>query len=167
MHGHMRFRMLGALVAGTLIAGIGVGVSSGLVTTSSHPHPNPTIAVSPHAGLVDLQKVLLVGSHFSRNALVGTVECSSSAVDESGCDLSTLVYGNADSKGALTLRRYVRRIITVGAGPIDCALGAQVVRDRRGGHRGSHAGRVDADLLQSAGSAGTDHAHRGPFHQAG
>jgi hypothetical protein len=122
MHGNMRLRILGALLAGIVIAGIGVGVSSGLVSTSSHPHPNPTVAVVPNTRLVDLQTVLVVGSHFSANAFVASVECASNAVDESNCDLSTLVYGNANNRGTVMQNRFVRRIIHVGASSIDCAV---------------------------------------------
>jgi hypothetical protein len=122
MHGNMRLRILGALLAGIVIAGIGVGVSSGLVSTSSHPHPNPTVAVVPNTRLVDLQTVLVVGSHFSANAFVASVECASNAVDESNCDLSTLVYGNANNRGVVMQNRYVRRIINVSGFSIDCAV---------------------------------------------
>ena len=122
MYGNMRLRILGALVAGVVIAGIGVGVSSGLVTASSHPHPNPTVAVVPNTKLVDLQTVQVIGSHFSPNAFVASVECSSNAVDESSCDLSTVVYGNATNRGVVMQNRFVRRIIDVGGNSIDCAV---------------------------------------------
>jgi hypothetical protein len=122
MHRRVGFRILGALCAGSLLAGVGVGVSSGLVTTSSQPQPSPTAAVTPNSNLVDLQTVTVVGSHFSPSALLGTTECISNAVDANSCDLSTLDYAVSGPTGAFVSHRPVRRILDINGKPVDCAV---------------------------------------------
>jgi Neocarzinostatin family len=99
-------------------------VSGGLVATSSIPQPQPVVAVSPSTKLVDLQSVLVVGSHFSANASLGSVECKPGAVDVNSCDLSTLIYTSASPSGAFKLHRAVRRIINVNGLRVDCASSA-------------------------------------------
>ncbi len=124
MFGKAQFRVVGALVAGAVLAGVGIGVSGGLVATSSIPQPQPVVAVSPSTKLVDLQSVLVVGSHFSGNASLGSVECKPGALDVNSCDLSTLVYVTASPSGAFKLHRAVRRIINVNGLRVDCASAA-------------------------------------------
>jgi len=121
MRGRFGGRVVVALVAGALLAGAGVGVSSGLVTLASQPQPQPTVAVTPSTQLVDLQSVLVVGSDFSPNATIASVECAPGAVTVDNCDLSTAVYANADANGAFTSNRVVRRLIEVGGSTVDCA----------------------------------------------
>jgi hypothetical protein len=127
MNGRVGFRVAGAIVAGLLIAGVGVGVSGGLVTTSSQPQPNPTLTVTPHANLVDLQSVQVVGSHFSPNAFVASVQCTAKALDVSNCDLGTLVYSDATPAGAVVQQRAVRRIININGAKVDCAKTACIL----------------------------------------
>jgi hypothetical protein len=142
MFGPTRLRIFAALAAGAVIAGVGVGVSNGLVTDASLPHPIPAVGVSPNVNLVDLQNVLVVGGNFSPNASLGTVECEPGAIDESSCDLSTLVYTSANEKGAMLLRRPVRRIISVGGSNVDCAAPASCILG---------VGNI-ADLTEAAGA---------------
>ena len=93
--------------------------SSALVGSGRAP-ALPVVTVTPSTGLVDLQQVTVTGSGFSANAQIGTVQCRTGALDEADCDLSTLVYAQADAGGAFTLTRYVRRLIGVNAKTVDC-----------------------------------------------
>src|SRR5437868_2933849 len=108
MHKRLGFRILGAFLVGVLVAAVSVGVSGGMVSAgTATPKPLPTVAVTPHTNLVDLQSVTVVGNNFSPNALVGTVECNSTAVDVNSCDLSTLVYATANASGVVHVDRTV------------------------------------------------------------
>jgi hypothetical protein len=120
MHRRHGFRILTAFLVGVLFAAVGVRVSGALDAAAAPPKPVPTVAVTPQTNLVDLQSVTVVGSNFSPNALVGTVECNSTAVDVNSCDLSTLVYATADASGGVLVNRTVRRIIAVGGKSVDC-----------------------------------------------
>jgi hypothetical protein len=112
-----RWVSLVAVSAAVAVAASG-GASSGAAVVL------PVVTVTPSTGLVDLQKVTVTGSGFSANAQVATVQCRSGAIGEADCDLGTLVYQPADSNGAFTLSRYVRRLIQVGATTIDCGAPA-------------------------------------------
>jgi hypothetical protein len=71
--------------------------------------------------LVDFQKVLVVGSHFSPNASLASVECGPGTIDINSCDLSTVQYMTSDAQGSFVTRRPVRRLINVNGTTIDCA----------------------------------------------
>jgi hypothetical protein len=114
-------RVLLTVVAGIALAGLGVGVSAGIVASSSPPQPTPTVTILPNSHLRDLQQVTMAGTGFGHNVGIATAECQYGAVDESSCDLSTLIYTSTDRTGAFTLKRAVRRIITVAGQTIDCA----------------------------------------------
>jgi len=118
---------------GVIFAGIGITGSGAAVRAAALP----VVTISPNTGLVDLQKVTVAGSGFDANATVASAECRPGATGEADCDLSTVVYGQADQNGAFTQSRYVRRIITIGAttfpphptpfdcgAPAGCTLGA-------------------------------------------
>jgi hypothetical protein len=80
----------------------------------------PVVKVSPSKGLVDLQNVTVTGSGFSANVQIGTVECRPGALGQADCNLGTLVYVQSDQHGKFTLKRYVRRLLSVGGKTIDC-----------------------------------------------
>lgn len=93
---------------------------SSALAGSVHAPALPVVTVTPSTGLVDLEQVTVTGSGFSANAQIGTVQCRTGALNEADCDLSTLVYAQADAGGAFTLTRYVRRLIGVNAKTVDC-----------------------------------------------
>ena len=86
-----RFGFVVVAVVGVMFAGAGMTGSGAAVST-----PLPVVTVSPSTGLVDLQKVTLTGSGFTANAQVASAQCRPGAIGESDCDLSTVVYGQAD-----------------------------------------------------------------------
>ncbi len=104
------------MLAAVVLAAVGMTGSGASVGAS----PLPVVTVTPSTNLVDLQQVTVTGSGFSANAQIGTVECRSGALSEVDCDLSTLVYTQANASGAFTLQRYVRRLIAVNANTVDC-----------------------------------------------
>jgi hypothetical protein len=67
--------------------------------------------------------VTVAGTGFSAHTGIATIECRVGAVDQTGCDLSTLLETNSDGAGAFTLKRAVRRIINIQSmpKPLDCA----------------------------------------------
>jgi len=81
---------------------------------------SPIVKASPSTRLVDFQIVTVTAIHFSPNARLATLECRRGASGARGCDLSTIVYVWSNKHGAFTLRRHVRRLITVGQTLIDC-----------------------------------------------
>jgi hypothetical protein len=106
-----------AVSAAVAVAASG-GASSGAAVVL------PVVTVSPRTGLVDLQKVTVTGTGFTANAQIATVQCRPGAIGVADCDLGTLVYSQADTNGAFTLGRYVRRLIAVGSTTIDCGAPA-------------------------------------------
>jgi hypothetical protein len=107
------------VLAAVVLAAVGMTGSSALVG-SGRSSALPVVTVTPSTNLVDLQQVNVTGSGFSANAQIGTVQCRTGAVGQADCDLSTLVYAQADANGAFTLTRYVRRLIGVNAKTVDC-----------------------------------------------
>jgi len=120
-------------------AAVAVAVSGG--ASSGAAVVLPVVTVSPSTGLVDLQTVTVTGTGFTANAQVATVQCRPGAIGAADCDLGTLVYTKADTNGAFTLGRYVRRLIAVGSTKIDCGAPAGCILG---------AGNV-ADLTQANG----------------
>jgi len=109
------------------ISALGVGTSGAATSVSPQAAVAPVVTVSPSTGLVDLQKVTMTGSGFGANAAVDTIECASGTSNLAKCDIGTVVSIVADKHGAFTLRRYVRRLITLGfttGRTIDCAAKA-------------------------------------------
>ena len=84
----------------------------------------PVVKVSPSTGLADLQQVTVTGTGFSPSVQIGIVECGPGALVEADCDLSTAVLLQADKHGAFTVKRYVRRLISVAGKKIDCGAAA-------------------------------------------
>jgi hypothetical protein len=112
-----------ALSIAALFSAVDLTTSSAATTnlpTAAAVAP-PGVQASPSTQLVDLQIVTVTAEHFSPNARLATVECRRGASGAGGCDLSTIVYGWSNKHGAVTLRRRVRRLITVGQTVIDCA----------------------------------------------
>jgi hypothetical protein len=100
-----------AATAGSMLAGPSANAAAAL----------PVVKVSPSTGLADLQQVTVTGTGFSPNVQIGVIECRPGALSEPDCDLSTVVLVQADKHGAFTLKRSVRRLITVASSKIDCA----------------------------------------------
>jgi len=82
---------------------------------------SPIVKASPSTRLIDFQVVTVTGKHFSPSARLATLECRRGAAGAGGCDPSTIVYVWSNTHGAFTLRRRVRRLITVGQTLVDCA----------------------------------------------
>jgi len=110
-----------------LIVGV-VFAAADLTTSSASTNPRtaaavapPIVEASPNTRLIDLQIVTVTAKHFSPNTRIATLECRRGASGAGGCDLNTIVYVWSNKHGAFTLRRHVRRLITVGQTLIDCA----------------------------------------------
>src|SRR5712691_4926828 len=127
-------RVLVVVLAAVVLAAVGM-TASGATVPSGASAALPVVTVSPSTGLVDLQQVTVTGSGFTPNAQVASAQCRPGAVGESDCDLSTVVYGQADQNGSFTQKRYVRRLIAVNANTVDCGapsgciLGAANIAD--------------------------------------
>jgi hypothetical protein len=151
MMGHLRHwlesrgiaaRVLFTVVLGVVIAGLGVGVSAGVVAQSSPPVSDATLTVLPHTNLVDLQQVTLVGESFTPNVSIATLQCDTHAVDQSGCDLSTLIYTNSDATGAFNFKRAVRRLMNINGSTVDCASSPCAMAAANIGNTSEHAGEL-------------------------
>jgi hypothetical protein len=81
---------------------------------------SPVVKVSPSTRLIDRETVTVTTKRFDPYTRLATVQCRRGASGAGGCDLSTIVYVWSDKHGAVTLRRHVRRLITVGQTLIDC-----------------------------------------------
>jgi hypothetical protein len=135
-------RVLLTVGIGIAVAGLGMGVSSGVVAQSSPPVSDATLTVLPHTHLVDLQQVTLVGEKFTPNVSIATLQCKTDAVDQSGCDLSTLIYSSSDATGAFNFKRAVRRLMNINGSTIDCALSPCAMAAANLGNTAEHAGEV-------------------------
>ena len=98
-------QVLVVVLAAVALAAVGMTGSGASIAAG----PLPTVTVTPSTNLVDLQQVTVAGSGFSANAQIATVECRSGALGQADCDLSTLVYTQANASGAFTLQRYGHR----------------------------------------------------------
>lgn len=117
----VRRMLLVTFSAALAVSAFGVGRSGAAIGAApTATAALPVVKVSPSTGLVDLQTVTVTGSGFSANVQVGTVQCRPGATGEADCDLGTLVYAQSDQHGTFTLRRYVRRLFSVGGKTIDC-----------------------------------------------
>src|SRR5712691_2236072 len=126
--------VVSVVLAAVALAVVGMSGSGASVGTGGLS-ALPVVTVTPSTNLVDLQQVTVTGSGFSANAQVASAQCRPGAVGESDCDLSTVVYGQADQNGSFTQKRYVRRLIAVNANTVDCGapsgciLGAANIAD--------------------------------------
>ncbi len=113
-----RFALVVAVM--TAVTVCGNGIASAVTITS------PVVKVSPSTGLVDLQNVTMTGARFGADAAVDTIECSTATFSPTTCDVGTLVSVVADKHGTFTLKRYVRRVITLEltttSRTVDCAI---------------------------------------------
>jgi hypothetical protein len=111
-----------ALSIAALSSTVDVATSSAATDTPTEAAvSSPIVRASPSTRLIDFQVVTVTALHFSPNARLATLECRRGASGSGGCDLSTIVYVWSNANGGFTLRRHVRRLITVGQTLIDCA----------------------------------------------
>jgi hypothetical protein len=71
----------------------------------------PLVSVTPDSGLVDAQPVNVSASGYTANTQLAVIECTTGAISQDDCDLSTLVYTNADGSGNLSTTYAVFREI--------------------------------------------------------
>lgn len=110
-----------ALSIAMLCSAVNLTTSSAATNSSTGAAvASPIVKASPSTRLVDFQIVTVTAKHFSPSARLATLECRRGASAPGGCDLSTIVYVWSNNLGAFTLRRHVRRLITVGQTLIDC-----------------------------------------------
>jgi hypothetical protein len=96
----------------------------GPVEQKSPPVDCPKITVNPSTNLIDLQFTTVKGHDFVQSGQAATLECASGATSQDQCDLNTLYIVSTSPIGTFSLRRYVRRVISLSAGgTIDCASG--------------------------------------------
>jgi Neocarzinostatin family len=83
----------------------------------------PLVSVAPNLALVDAQPVSVSASGFTANAGLAVLECTVGATSQDDCDISTLVFANADGSGNLSTSYGVFRQIFPATSPagLDCA----------------------------------------------
>jgi hypothetical protein len=80
----------------------------------------PTVSATPNKKLADGQQVMVSASGFAPNTSMAVVECPTSTVSPSACDLNTVNFTFTDATGAYTDVPFtVARILSDGT---DCAL---------------------------------------------
>ena len=80
----------------------------------------PTVSATPNTNLADGQVVSVSASGFAANTEMAVVECPTTVISPSTCDLATVVFTVTDATGAYTDFQFtVSRILTDGT---DCAL---------------------------------------------
>ena len=83
----------------------------------------PLVSVTPNAALADGQPVSVSASGYTANAGVAVIECTAGAISQNDCDLSTLLFVNADGSGNVSTSYNVFRQIFTASNPagLDCA----------------------------------------------
>jgi hypothetical protein len=83
----------------------------------------PLVGVTPNSALVDTQTVTVSASGFTANVQLAVLECNVGAISQSDCDLSTLLFTNADGSGNVSTPYNVFRQIFPANNPngVDCA----------------------------------------------
>jgi hypothetical protein len=83
----------------------------------------PLVTVTPNSALVDAQQVNVAASGYTANSGLAVIECTAGATSENDCDLSTLLFANADGSGNLATTYGVFRQIFPSSNPagLDCA----------------------------------------------
>jgi hypothetical protein len=104
------------IVVGALAAAL-VGVAAAPASAA------PAVSVTPNINLVDAQQVSVSASGFAANASIAVIECTTGAVSQDDCDLSTLLFTNADPSGNVLTNYNVFRVIKPASTPValDCA----------------------------------------------
>lgn len=81
----------------------------------------PSVAVTPHTGLVDGQVVTVTGSGYSASSSLGIIQCVAGADSLDDCDSRTAHSFSADATGGYTKPLTVRRVIRHNSTETDCA----------------------------------------------
>jgi hypothetical protein len=108
------FRLVVVSVVGAILA---VGWASAPAGAAA------LVSVTPNSALVDAQPVSVSASGFTADAGLAVIECTVGPVSQDDCDLSTLLFANADASGNLSTSYAVFREIFPAADPagLDCA----------------------------------------------
>jgi hypothetical protein len=101
----------------TCLTIVGTLVAFGAVPASAK---GVSVSATPNTKLADGQQISVSGAGFAPQAFVAVVECPTTTVSPSACDLNTLNFANADDNGAFSdLPFTVSRVLSDGT---DCAL---------------------------------------------
>jgi hypothetical protein len=105
---------------------VGVAIVAAAVTSGMVAPPAgaaPLVNVTPDSGLVDAQPVSVSASGYTANTQLAVIECTTGAMSQDDCDLSTLQYSNADGSGNLSTTYDVFRVIFPASeqAGLDCA----------------------------------------------
>jgi hypothetical protein len=101
-----------------------VAISASLGMIAAAPaSAAPTVTVTPNTDLVDAQQVSVSANGFAANASIAVLECTTGATTQDNCDLSTLLFTNADGTGTVSTNYNVFRVIQPASTPtaLDCA----------------------------------------------
>jgi hypothetical protein len=95
------------------------------------------VSVTPDVNLIDGQQVSVSASGFAANASIAVIECTVGAVSQDNCDLSTLLFTNADGSGAVLTNYNVFRVIqpasasaAIDCAPSNCVLAVADINDQ-------------------------------------
>jgi hypothetical protein len=81
------------------LAAVGLGVAFAAAPASAAA---PTVTATPNKKLVDGQQITVAASGFTPNATMAIVECPTTTVSPSACDLDELGFFDTDATGAFT-----------------------------------------------------------------
>lgn len=96
-------------------------IASMLLVVAAPAGAATTLTATPDTDLIDFQTISATGTGFPADTTVVVLQCQATAVDVTGCDLSTLVYPLTDATGSYTTDFVVQRLINTSAGQVDCA----------------------------------------------
>jgi hypothetical protein len=123
MKGHTVMRPT-RLVPALAIVGLVVAALAGPVAAAA-----PSVSVTPHTKLVDGQTVSVSASGFAPDTEMAVVECATTTVSPSACDLDTVQFVDTDDSGAFSDFPYpVVRALSDGTDCVTnggCYLGTQ------------------------------------------
>ena len=90
------------------------------VASRSVTHNDPTVTATPHNLLADGQEISVSATGFAPDTEMAIVECPTTEVSPSACDLATVAFAFTDANGAYADFQFtVSRILSDGT---DCAL---------------------------------------------
>ena len=104
-----------------VVSMIATTVASGLVAAPAGA--SPLVNVTPSSGLVDAQPVDVSANGYTANAQLAVIECTTGAISQDDCDLSTLAFTSADASGNVSTTYAVFREIFPASNQagLDCA----------------------------------------------
>jgi hypothetical protein len=118
----MAMRGVRALLA-AMLTGCVVAAAPAAVGAATRADTTTMLAATPNANLKDGQQVTVTGTGYPANAETDLVECEQGV----GCDFSNLQIQVTDSSGAYTTTFFVRRILTLDSGTVDCVTNQDCV----------------------------------------